>query len=197
MSEFAIQRIIGLVLVISVFGISGYFRRKADKEDKPVDTSAENQWVLRIRNIGALVFYLSMLTYLIYPPLIAWAALPWPGWLRWAGLGLMAMLLPFLFWMFSSLGKNITPTVKTRTEHQLIVSGPYRYIRHPLYTFGFLFFLGVCLLAGNMLMIAGAVVGIIGLALRTRLEEELLLQRFGDQYKEYMIRTGRYFPKFR
>lgn len=195
MSNETLLRILAFLLVIGAFGISGYFRRKADQADQPIDPSAENLWVLRLRNTGALVFYLSMLGYLVYPPLIAWAALPWPAGLRWVGLALMAILLPFLYWMFSSLGKNITPTVKTRKEHELVVSGPYRYIRHPLYTFGFLFFFGFCLLAGNWLMITGATVGILGLALRTPLEEQMLIERFGDQYKQYMQRTGRYFPK--
>ena len=191
----SIMRIIAFVLVVTAFSISGYFRRKADKDDRPMDFGAENKWHLRLRNFGALIFYLSMLAYLVYPPLIAWANLDWPMGLRWSGLALMFALLPMLYWMFSSLGRNITPTVKTRKDHRLVDHGPYRYIRHPLYTFGFLFFLGFCLLAGNWLMMIGAVLGIFGLSLRTPLEEEMLIKQFGNQYRDYISRTGRYFPK--
>ncbi|MGH2582327.1 MAG: methyltransferase family protein [Anaerolineales bacterium] len=195
MNTETLMRLLAFVLVLGAFSISGYFRGKADRSDKPMDFGAENKWHLRLRNAGALIFYLSMLAYLVYPPLIAWANLDWPVALRWVGLALMALLLPLLYWMFASLGGNITPTVKTRRRHQLVQNGPYRYIRHPLYTFGSLFFLGFCLLAGNWLMMIGAVTGLTGLSFRTPLEEGMLVKKFGKEYQDYMARTGRYLPK--
>lgn len=196
MNTETLLRMIAFVLIASAFAISVNFRRKADKADRAVDFKAENPWLLRVRGTAALVFYLGMLVYLIYPPALAWAAIPaWPLAFRWLGVALMAVMLPMLFWMFSSLGKNITPTVKTRREHQLVENGPYRYIRHPLYTFGGAFFVGLCLLAGNALLWVSGLIALWALGQRTPLEEEMLVARFGDEYKRYMQRTGRYLPK--
>lgn len=128
MNPETLLRILAFILIAIVFTVSGYFRRRADKSDKTVDFKAEDLWLLRVRGAAALIFYLGMLVYLIYPPLLAWAAIPaWPQALRWFGLALMAAMLPMLYWMFASLGKNITPTVKTRSDHHLVESGPYRY----------------------------------------------------------------------
>lgn len=189
-------RILAAALVVGAFTVSGYYRRKAEKADKAVDYTAENPWLLRIRSIGAIIFYLGLLTYLAYPLLLAWAVIAgWPIALRWVGVGLMLLNLPLLVWMFRSLGKNITPTVKTRGEHELVVVGPYRYIRHPLYTFGGVFFFGAILVAGNWLLLISGVVALWALGQRTPLEEEMLTKKFGQQYKDYMAKTGRYLPK--
>ncbi|MEX1071611.1 MAG: isoprenylcysteine carboxylmethyltransferase family protein [Anaerolineales bacterium] len=196
MSSETTLRLIAFLLIVSIFSISGYYRRNADRSDKRVGFEAENSWLLRLRTIGALVFYIGMLVYLIYPPLIAWASVPgWPLALRWIGVALMATVLPLLIWMFRSLGTNITPTVKTRAKHELVVSGPYKYIRHPLYSFGSLFFLGFLLLAGNWMLTLGGTVALYALFARTPQEEDMLVEKFGDEYRDYMKRTGRYLPK--
>jgi protein-S-isoprenylcysteine O-methyltransferase Ste14 len=189
-------RTIATLLIFSIFAASGYVRRNADKSEKAHGFENENPWLLRLRGIGALVFYLGLLAYLAYPPLIGWTAVPgWPIALRAIGVGLMVLVMPLMIWMLTSLGKNITPTVTTRAEHQLVVSGPYKYIRHPLYSFGTLFFFGASLLAGNWLMWLGAIVALYALFSRTPLEEKMLIKKFGDQYRDYMKRTGRYIPK--
>lgn len=196
MASESIIRIFALVLILAAFAISGYYRRGADRADKAVDLQAENKTLLIIRSMGAIGFYFGLLAYLIYPPVLAWGALGgWPQVVRWLGLLLMAVNLPLLVWMFRSLGKNITPTVKTRTEHQLVISGPYRYIRHPLYTFGGLFFLGAALVAGSWFLFVCAFIAIWALFSRTPLEERMLIERFGEPYEDYMRTTGRYLPR--
>jgi protein-S-isoprenylcysteine O-methyltransferase Ste14 len=189
-------RIIALILFLTAFSISGYYRGKADKSDRKFSFEGENQVLLKLRTIGALVFYLGMLGYLVYPPVIVWAAIAgWPMFLRLVGLAMMVAVLPLMIWMFRSLGKNITPTVATRAQHQLVTSGPYKYIRHPLYSFGSVFFFGFLLLAGNWLLTIAGLVALSALAARTPLEEQMLIEKFGDQYRDYMKRTGRYIPR--
>ena len=138
-----------------------------------------------------------MLAYLIYPPLVGWAQVDLPLWLRWSGLGLMAAMVPAIYWLFSSLGNNVTQTVKIRAEHELVTHGPYKYIRHPLYTFGFLNFFGFTLVAANWFMLITALLTFSILLQRTPQEEAKLEERFGDQYRAYMQRTGRYLPRVR
>lgn len=185
-----------VILLISLT-ISGYFRRKADLSGGDELSTEEEGPLLKMRAIGGLLFYLSMLAFWVYPPLIAWAQVELPLGLRWAGVGLMALMAPLLYWMFSTLGNNITPTVATRDAHQLITSGSYRYIRHPLYTFGTVSFLGGVLAAANLFMLAAAVLGLWAIFMRTPIEERKLVERFGSEYQEYMTRTGRYLPKLK
>ena len=182
-------------ILLVTFTISGYFRRKANLSGGDELPTEEEGPLLRLRAIGGLVFYLSMLAFLVHPPLIAWAQVNLPLGLRWAGVGLMAAMAPLLYWMFSTLGNNITPTVVIREEHQLITSGPYRYIRHPLYTFGTISFLGGVLATANLLMLAGAAAGLLAIFMRTPIEERKLIDKFGGEYQSYMERTGRYLPK--
>lgn len=198
MDPISILRLLAASMILGAFSISAYYRHRAYQADEKQDFSSEESWQLRLRVFGALTFYLGMLAWLIYPPLMGWSAIAgWPLWLRQAGVALMALTLPLLYWMFSSLADNITPTVTTRQEHQLVSSGPYRYIRHPLYTFGTMMFFGFILLAGNWFLMAAAVLGLSALFARTPQEEAMLVKKFGDEYRAYMERTGRHLPKLR
>lgn len=108
----------------------------------------------------------------------------------------MAVCVPLIYWVFSSLGKNITSTVAIRKDHALVMHGPYRWVRHPLYTVGFLAFVGFSLLAANWFIFAMLLLGYPVLILRTFTEEANLVARFGDEYRDYMRRTGRFLPRW-
>jgi protein-S-isoprenylcysteine O-methyltransferase Ste14 len=109
----------------------------------------------------------------------------------------MVICLPLVYWLFSSLGKNVTHTVAIRKEHTLVKSGPYRWVRHPLYSVGLALFLGLSLLAANWFIALVIIISFSLLTLRTGIEEARLIERFGDEYREYMRVTGRYFPRLR
>lgn len=190
-------RFAGLALMLIIFSVSVYFRRRANRSggEGDYDSSEEKTWVLRTRGLGALLGYGSILIYLINPGWMAWAQIALPDWLRWAGAALALLMTPLLYWMFSSLGDNITPTVSIREEHHFVQHGPYRYIRHPLYSFASLFFVGMALLTALPIAILGLVIAMTALLARTEQEEARLLERFGAPYREYMQRTGRYFPR--
>ena len=109
------------------------------------------------------------------------------------GLALIAGLV--VVWMFRTLGRNLTDTVVTRKQHTLVTNGPYRWVRHPLYTLAALLGIASSLAAANwFFIVAGGLVFLL-LAIRTRKEEENLLARFGDDYRTYMQRTGRFVPR--
>jgi len=132
----------------------------------------------------------------VRPRWLAWAALPLPEALRWLAAGLAVLVMPLLgYWVFSSLDRNVTPTVATREAHQLVTSGPYRWVRHPLYTLGFMLWVLLGVVAANWLFWVVAGVGLVLMALRTPSEEAQLMARFGDDYRAYMRRTGRYLPR--
>jgi len=188
-------RIAVFLAMLAAFTISGYFRSKADKSDRKVSNKEENQLVMHIRNAGALLMYGSILVFLAYPRLIAWGQIDLPIGVRWGAVALLYAMVPAFYWQLSSLNNNITRTVAIRQEHQLITAGPYKYIRHPLYTFGLIFIMTIAVAAASWWIFGLGLVTWIPLAMRTPLEEQKLIEAFGDEYREYIKHTGRYLPK--
>jgi protein-S-isoprenylcysteine O-methyltransferase Ste14 len=126
-----------------------------------------------------------------------WSSVPLPSWLRWLGVGLYAAAIILLEWTLRSLGTNLTDTVVTRRDHTLVTHGPYRWVRHPFYGSMALVILASALVAANWLFLVLGIVVLGLIAVRTDIEEERLLDRFGEPYREYLRRTGRFIPRRR
>jgi len=189
-----IYRWMGWILVLSGLGISWIFRRRAEQSGEEISPQDKGQLLLTLRRIFGIGMWLSVLVFLINPRWMAWGQVLAPAWLRWATVGVMVLCISLLYWLFSSLGNNVTTTVAIRHEHTLVTSGPYRWIRHPLYTFGFLFFIAFSVMAANWFMLIVMLVSFAVIMARTPIEEQKLEETFGDQYRTYMQRTGRYLP---
>lgn len=189
-------RYILITLVIISFTVSAYFRRKAQvTSGDEIDRRQEGTTTMIALRIGGIFTWSTILIYMVYPPLISWASIQLPLWLRWLGTGLAATAVILMIWMFRSLGTNITDTVVIRKSHKLVTHGPYRWIRHPLYTFGALLFLSFSLISSNWLILLFGVPTFWILYTRTKTEESALLERFGEQYRVYSARTGRFLPR--
>ena len=152
---------------------------------------------------GAAVNLLLMLTtvvvlalYLVAPRRVSWASFFLPGPIRWAGLGVALAAFALLEWSQSAFGQNWSIRVQLLKEHELVVRGPYRWVRHPMYTAGLLTNVSVLLLSGNWL-VGGSWLLMHGwqFAGRIPLEERLMVQQFGDTYRQYMRTTGRLLPR--
>ncbi len=183
--------------LVAAMSVSIYHRSKANRAGDQIDFSGEGKLLLTLRRIFGLALWLSAMAYLINPAWMSWASLPLPAWARWLGAVIMIACVPLIYWVFSSLGKNVTPTVAIRQEHNLVTHGPYRWVRHPLYTVGFLAFAGLSLLSANGFIAAVVLFGMPVIMMRTPIEEAHLIERFGDEYRQYMQRTGRYLPKLK
>lgn len=181
----------GLVIVGC---IGGYHRWRADTGEKIARREEGVLLAISIRLI-ALVGTCGLLAYLIHPAWMEWSKIPWPTGARWCGVALGAANSLFAWWVYSSLGKNITDSVVTRREHKLVTFGPYRYVRHPFYLVLLFFVVSGSLIAANWYFaLLGGLVFIL-LALRTGKEEAKLLERFGDEYRAYKQRTGKFMPR--
>jgi protein-S-isoprenylcysteine O-methyltransferase Ste14 len=102
-----------------------------------------------------------------------------------------------LLWTLRHLGPNLTDTVVTRKEHTLVTHGPYQWVRNPFYDAAALLILASSLIVANwFLLLAGGLVFVL-LVVRTRIEERNLIARFGEAYRAYMSRTGRFLPRIR
>ncbi len=141
--------------------------------------------------------WMGLLLYMINPRWMAWSTLSLPPWLRWAGAALGVLALPLIYWMFSSLGTNVTDTVGLRREHRLVTHGPYRWVRHPMYSFSFLLFSAFTLLTANWFIGLMGLLAMTLLVVRTPIEEAKLIEAFGDAYRDYMKGTGRFLPRWR
>ena len=90
---------------------------------------------------------------------------------------------------------NLTISISTRENHALVTTGPYRWVRHPLYTGGMVEAVGLCLLMANWLVALSAGLFWALIAYRTPMEEKELIETFGDEYRQYLQRVGRFMPK--
>lgn len=197
MRETTFRLLAGLVFV-SAISISTYFRRKADRDTgERVPRSVDGTTMMAMITIGGLILWLSPVVYVVHPPWMAWSSAGLPTWARWTGVAVGALCLVGLSWLFSSIGSGISPTGATRRVHALVVSGPCRWVRHPLYTVGASMFVSLGLMADNWFIAALGGLAFVGMALRTPREEANLIARFGDEYRDYMKRTGRFLPKLR
>jgi len=119
-----------------------------------------------------------------------------PTWARWLGVMLITGAL-FIFWRaHADLGINWSPSLEIREKHELITRGIYSVIRHPMYASQWLWVIAQPLLLPNW--IAGfldLLVFIPFYFLRVKTEEQMMLDSFGDQYREYMKTTGGVLPK--
>lgn len=110
------------------------------------------------------------------------------------GLAMTGMGYSLFIWSVIARGRYAT-SWEMRGNHRLVTWGPYRYVRHPSYFGYFLMFLGFITLWPNIVTLIplAAIPGYIKVTVQ---EEKLLEQRFGDEYREYQRRTGRFIPKF-
>jgi protein-S-isoprenylcysteine O-methyltransferase Ste14 len=186
------------IIIISAFGISVFFRRKADKDSGGViPRKVDGLIMMTIIKAGGIILWLSPLVYLINPEWMSWSKIGMKDWVRLTGIGLGILSLGLIYWIFISIGNNISPTSATRIDHKLITTGPYKWVRHPLYTIGSLVFLSFGLTADNWFIILLSVMAFVVMAFRIPREEQNLNEKFGADYKKYMKRTGRFLPRFR
>lgn len=194
------EQIFRMILVLgyaTVFPVGLYHRLKAHALKDKLDRRQEGLFILlTLRPIG-LVGMLGMLAYLIHPAWMAWSSVGLPHWVRWIGVPLGVMAATLLIITFRTLGTNITDTVVTRPRHELVTHGPYRWVRHPFYVAAALGMTANSLVTANWFLAATGAAAVVLMAIRTQTEEQKLIDWFGDQYRRYMERTGRFIPRLR
>ena len=188
-------RVIVPLLIIAFALHRGYYVRKHGPENNTLKKREEG-WISRIAGILGIVGFAASIAYVIDPSWLAWASLPLPLWLRWTGVGAALLGFTLLQWAQNTLGRNWSDTPRMIREQALVTSGPYRVIRHPIYT-AFLLILGsLFFISANWLIgLAWTGMTVLEVASRIAFEEGLMLDYFGDQYLEYRKSTGRLLPR--
>ena len=185
---------VALVVVIALtMSVTVYHRLQAAKSGETISRKEEGYAFAITLRLAGLCLWIATFGYLLFPDFFQWASVPLPDWVRWGGVvaGVFCSLL--MYWTLSSLGRNLTDTVVTRKEATLVTIGPYRWVRHPFYVTAALLMSSVTLLTANWLI--GVTSLIVLLTVRTPKEEAMLIERFGEQYRDYMTKTGRFVPR--
>lgn len=98
-------------------------------------------------------------------------------------------------WAARTMGRNWSLVARVREDHQLVTSGPFAWVRHPIYAAMALFLIAWALSSGReYYLIVGLPIFIAGTLIRTRREEALLRGQFGAQYDAYAARVKRFVP---
>lgn len=188
-------RIGALILLVSAISISGYFRARAARTQGTIDRLEEGKVALLIRIAVGLPLVTAVLVYVVRPTWLDWSRVPLPSEVRWTGLAFGMFAVVGATWALATLGGNISPTVLTREDQELVTRGPYRWIRHPLYASGILLLFSIGVMAENLFIIGWVLMGLLLLVLVViPREERELLKRFGTDYAEYQRRSRALVP---
>lgn len=118
--------------------------------------------------------------------------------LRLGGAAISVLGIALALWSIVTLGRHYDLVLEVHAGHQLVRSGPFAWVRHPVYTGLALHFLGACLATGNVLLIIGTLlVTFPAFFARTRAEERLLREQFGSEYDRYMNEVPMLVPGLR
>ena len=100
----------------------------------------------------------------------------------------------FACWARYVLGRNWSSVVQVKQDHELIQSGPYRWVRHPIYTGLLLAFLGTAMAIGEWRGLICVVIVAVSFWFKLKLEERWMRENFGAAYESYMLRTKALIP---
>jgi protein-S-isoprenylcysteine O-methyltransferase Ste14 len=97
-------------------------------------------------------------------------------------------------WSRRCLGRYWSGKITIKADHQLIRSGPYRVIRHPIYAALLSLYLGTAVVSGELHALIGWVLAVIAYLRKIRLEEANLIKAFGEEYRNYCGESRALFP---
>lgn len=197
MNEHIPYRVATILIMIVAMIIAGYHRKRADRIGGKVSRVNDGLPFLLPTAVITLAGLATVLVFLVYPPLTRWAQLPLPDAVRIVGIVIGVLALPYVYALYKHLGLNITSTASTRENHTLVTTGPYRWVRHPLYFFGLTLWFSLALITTLWPILVSIALFLPIINKRTRTEEENLIAKFGQDYIDYQSRTGKYFPKLR
>lgn len=143
-----------------------------------------------------VAIYFCLLSIIVVPLVLGYARIGvLPGWLFYPGLGLFVVGNVFTLWARSILGRFWSGEVRVLTDHSVIDKGPYRLIRHPMYTGQLLTYVGFGLALQSWAAILFILIMFsIGYSNRIHIEEKLLVAELGNAYLGYMKKTKRLIP---
>jgi len=173
--------VLGLVWLISALAAKRVVRRQSVASR-----------VIQASPVAAGFFLLF--THTTLPWWLSQALLPDSAPVLWIGLALTAAGIAFAIWARAWIGRNWSGTVTIKEQHELIQSGPYAWVRHPIYSGFLLAFVGTALIQGQLRGLLGFFLVLLGFTLKLRLEENFMAEQFGNAYSDYKKRVRALVP---
>ena len=171
-----------------------YWRRARTRRIDVDRKSGLERFLLALLSVGIGALPLVY----VFTPWLGFADYRLPPWAGWAGAAILVLALGLFWRAHAALGPYWSDSLQLREGHPLVTGGIYGYIRHPMYAFGWLLGTSQALLLQNW--IAG-LSGLVSFALlyfsRVPREEQMMLDRFGEEYRAYMDRTGKVSPRLK
>jgi protein-S-isoprenylcysteine O-methyltransferase Ste14 len=205
MNDDMVFLVLFVALIFIGTGIRRYYTYKIEKARQRLSVRERIEEMIQAEGkaftvllIAQGVYIIALLPlYLLFSSSFLLFQMPFPNWLRWFGVGLGFLSVPFLAWVHYVLDKGWSVTLKLQAGHKLVTSGPYQRIRHPMYTVLIVYELSWVLVSANLLFLVYYVLSVLLIILRIPKEERMMLEKFGEEYRVYMKRTGRLLPYFR
>jgi protein-S-isoprenylcysteine O-methyltransferase Ste14 len=193
-----IFRALFILALVAMMAIRFYYQSKVLRDQRRIEIR-EGSVSLAAGGIAALTTIVFGLEYIFFPGFFSFAyVLRYPDWIRWLGGFVLAGGIALLGVSHHHLGKSFHSLVVSKEDQVLVETGPYRWIRHPIYTAYLMSYLGGGLLSSNLVLTAvpltmyGTLV-----ATRMRREEKVMEEQFGQRYPDYEKRTGRLLPRIK
>lgn len=165
----------------------------ASRDVKP--TARREPLLSRMLHVLPLVLAFSLLALpRSVPTWLDLRFIAWAEWEFWAGAALTAIGLLFTVWARIHLGRNWSGIVTVKQDHELVATGPYALVRHPIYSGLLLAFVGSALARGDCAGALAVLIASLALWRKWRLEERWMRQQFGDRYEAYRQRVSALVP---
>ncbi len=194
MSDESVFRFILICIYLVLIPIALYHRVRSEMTFEKLDRSKEGLFILLTLRPLAFLKFVALVAFMINPDYMEWSTIEIPNVLRWIGVVLLLLSSALLILTFISLGPNLTDTVVPRRDHTLVTSGPYKWVRHPFYIAFFGAVVADSLIATNWFIALTGGLCCVTIFLRTAVEEEQLVNRFGEKYLKYSRTTGKFLP---
>jgi protein-S-isoprenylcysteine O-methyltransferase len=118
---------------------------------------------------------------------------PTPG-VEWTGITVLAAGVAFAIWARATLGRNWSGNPTLKEDHELVTRGPYRWVRHPIYTGIVICMLGTLIARGRRCDLVTTGYLLVAVILKMGVEEGLMLRQFPSEYPAYQTTTRRLIP---
>lgn len=194
MTQDVIYKIVwGVLFLIFMLIRIHYAKRNKANVHTRTEGKARERVLVAVVSIGLNIIPLIW----AFSSVFQWADIALPNYARIAGVAIAIFSLWLFYEVHRILGRNWSPVLQIRKGHTITRKGPYKRIRHPMYTQIWIWVFAQLFITSNWFVgFAGIFSWSVLYFIRVSKEEKMMEEEFGDEYLEYKKQTGRIFPKF-